>query len=705
MRDHLKDEFEERHASHRRLRKFWHGRYWENTEVDTRGLASIFRDVKAPQSDIGPDYKLVYNIIKDVCVKFQTYLAPLPMIKSYIDPPVSNNRKAQAVLKERYLYGVWEANNMNAVMANQGWFLPLMGDCFLGIYPDVDNSMCRPLLRSPEHAFPLVNWDLSSSDGFIFSWKAKASQIKRAFPNWSPDDMNAGKNLLSLAPGKRRPQPSDPEVEILEYSDRMEFDRWIGGKKMLGVDHGFGFDLFEHVKFINVPGEAWGHGAVEQAVNLVEMSNAYLSLMMQSAIENVFPVMVLEDPMKAPETIERGAGSVIPVNAGGKVYYLQPPSGNLVAQGEFQRMVEEMIQRDTSMPDVNFGQAQNSIITGKAINELQGAGTGTLVEMVQGVGIGAALSAWNEKAINIGRTMFKDDTIRLYGSEVPGLADLNPRHFSMNIKGSQLVGSARNDVVFMPYLDMQQKVVIGLQMAGAGLVSRKWQRDNVGIPDSEAMDEEIVGEAIQDAVLGMIVQAIQSPDMAAGAEQRADTFIEANGSLAPHPLLAAPPPPALVGAGGGGNGPGGGGAGQSGSLPIAPLPGPGGGQVESSPIKLPPGAPVPQGEPSPGPAGSPGVSPQGQGIALPDAIQAFQSLQGIQGQIFLVGEIVQTGSTQDALDVDITNPADRDTISQGVQLPMTIKIVNGPPNEPYIEVTPGASTAMQGEMPQPEEAM
>jgi hypothetical protein len=61
-----------------------------------------------------------------------------------------------------------------------------------------------------------------------------------------------------------------------------------------------------------------------------------------------------------------------------------------------------MVKTDTSMPDVNFGQANQSIVTGKAINELQGAGTGSLVEMVQGVGIGKALVAWNEKAITSG---------------------------------------------------------------------------------------------------------------------------------------------------------------------------------------------------------------------------------------------------------------------------------------------------------------
>jgi hypothetical protein len=101
--------------------------------------------------------------------------------------------------------------------------------------------------------------------------------------------------------------------------------------------------------------------------------------------------------------------------------------------------------------------------------------------------------------------MFKTTRSASSAQETASLASINPRSFSMNIKGSQLVGSTRNEVVFMPYLDMHTKVVIGLQLAGAGLVSKKWQRENVGIPDSEAMDEEIVLETIQDAALQLVV--------------------------------------------------------------------------------------------------------------------------------------------------------------------------------------------------------
>lgn len=708
IRNDLRNDYEDRHSAHMRLRKFWHGRYWENQEVHNNGINSIFSDVTARTSDIGPDIKLTYNLLKDVCVKFQTYLSPVPMIRCYVDPPSSSTRRNQATLKERYLYGLWSLNDMNKVLADQGWFLPLMGDAYLGIFPDLDKNICRTMLRSPEHAYPILNYDLSAEDGVIFSWKVKRSAAARSFPNWKPPASapQASATLARLTPGRtNRPKPADPEVEILEYSDRFEFDRWIDGVRVTGVDHNFGFDLFDHVKFINVPGEVWGHGAVEQAVNLTQMGNAYLSLMMQSAIENVFPVMVIEDPLKAPETIERGAGAVIPVNAGGKVYYLTPPAGNLMAQAEWGQNVERMIKTDTSMPDVNFGQAQQSIVTGKAINELQGAGTGTLVEMVQGVGIGAALVSWNEKAIQMGRTMFKNDSISLYGTETASLGSLNPRHFALNLKGSQLVGSTRNEVVFMPYLDMQQKVVIGLQLAGAGLVSRKWQQENVGIPDSEAMDEEIVSEAIQDAVLKLIVTSITDPESAHAAEDQADSFIE--GGNKPHPLTTMQPPavpPGVPGAPPPGGppaaGPGGGGP------AFGTQPG-GTGQVVAPPLGLPPGAPAP-GTP---PAGlAPGAAPASHGTVqgqykLDQVIQQFQSLQGVSGRIFLVGEIVQTGQTSDTINVDITDTSDRDVISRGVQLPMQIKVVSKEPSEPYIEVTPGVNPVQKGELPQPEEAL
>lgn len=682
LKEPLEVEYEDRHSAHRKLRKFWHGRYWDQTEVDSGGVSSIFRDLTARSSDVGPDIKLVNNLLKDVCVKFQTFLSPLPMIRSYVDPPASQKRKNQATLKERFLYGTWAANQMNKVLSDQGWYLPLMGDCFHGIFPDFKTNMCRSILRSPENAFPIRSFDNDGLDAIIFCWKARQSAVKRMFPDYVPkSDHQKGR----FRTGFRKAQPSDPEVEIIEWSDTGEFSRFAGEQKMNGVEHDLGFNLFEHVKFINVPGEVWGHGAVEQAVNLVEMGNAYLSLMMQSAIENVFPTLVLVDPMKAPEELERGAGAVIPVNAGGKVEYLVPPGGNLLANAQWAQEVERMVKSDTSMPDVNFGNFQASVVTGKAINELQGAGTGSLVEMVQGVSIGRALVSWNEKAIQIARTMFKDDSIYLFGAETPSLAEINPRHFSFKIKGSQLVGSTRNEVVFMPYLDMHSKVVMGLQMAGAMLVSREWQRNQVGIPDSEAMDDEIVSEAIQDAVVQHLVQSIQDPSMAAEAEQQAQSYIEgsAEQSAAPTPpILGVQGPPMPPGLGPRQR--------PEGLMPAGAPPGP-----------MPPGAPPGPMPPGAPPGAAPPTGPEqgapapGQGLKLDSVISAFAQIQP-RGRVFLVGEIVATGQTADDVEVALTEAADREQLAS-LPFPTTARIVQGEPQEPWIEVTPGAVGMRGGE--------
>lgn len=705
IRQPLEEAYMDRHDAHRKLRQFWHGRYWADLEQETGGVSSIFKDLTARQTDVGPDIKLVYNTLKDVCVKFQTFLSPLPMIRCYVDPPSSPTRRNQASKKERYLYGMWAANSMNQVLADHGWYLPLMGDVFLGIFPDMEKNMCRTLTRSPEVAFPIPGYDSACNDGYIFAWKARESAVKRAFPDYTPRSPASGRFPMV---GRRKPRPADPEVEILEYSDKHEFARFVDTQRVNGVEHDLGFDLFDHIKFINVPGEVWGHGAVEQAVNLVEMGNAYLSLMMQSAIENVFPMMVLEDPMKAPETIEKGAGAVIPVNAGGKVYYVSPPSQGLLAQTDWAHEIERMVKQDTSMPDVNFGNFNASIVTGKAINELQGAGTGTLVEMVQGVGIGSGLVNWNEKAIQMGRTMFHDDTIYLYGTETPSLATVNPRHFSDKIKGSQLVGSTRNEVVFMPYLDMHTKVVVGLQLAGGGLVSKAWQRENVGIPDSEAMEEEIVSETIQDAVLALLVQQITTPDQAEGVENQATSYIEGRPTFGP-PM---PPGASMPGTGGapvsppaagappipGGPPPGGGGGG---GPAIGPIPG-GTGEVQAPPLNLPPGSPVPE---AAQPTTPPPQQPSQQGYPLYEVQQQLQNVQGVTGRVFLVGQIVATGVTQDTIEVDVTEASDRDVIRSQVDLPMTFHVITGEPNEQFVEVTPGTTPVPSGQEPQPEELL
>src|SRR5437870_12866150 len=110
------DVYRARHEAFRSLRKYWHGDYWKLADYEqSRPITSIFRDLTAHMSDIGPEIKLVHNVIQQVCVKYQTFLSPLPQIRVWTDPPETDNCRAQATKKERFLYGCWSMGNMDKI--------------------------------------------------------------------------------------------------------------------------------------------------------------------------------------------------------------------------------------------------------------------------------------------------------------------------------------------------------------------------------------------------------------------------------------------------------------------------------------------------------------------------------------------------------------------------------------------------------------
>jgi hypothetical protein len=706
IKESYEDAYQIRHQAFKDLRRWWHGDYWKIAQQSktSRSIVSVFRDMQHSGSETLPDMKLVKNVVHKICVKYQTFLSPLPMISVYVDPPGSDLKRRQATTKERYLYGVWNDGQMSRVFNREAWYLPLMGDCFKGIYPDFDRGMPVPMLRSPECAYPITNFDGSDEDVYLFAWKERQSVIKRQFPNYVPTQK--GKFPI-IANFTQRGKDPDPEVEILEYSDGKEFARWCGEQKMNGVVHDLGFNLFEHEKFIDVPDEPWGHGAVEQLINQNEALNALESLLFQSVLMNVFPKLVLIDPSKAPEEIYVGPGAVIPVNQGGDVKELAPAVGALPAQMGFIGAVEHGMKEDAGLNETSFGVSPaSSIVTGQAIEDLQNAGTASTVEMVQATGLGACITRWNSKAISIGQRMFTDKKINLFGMETLGLGQINPRRFAMNITGKELIGSTRNEVVFMPQYDLHTKVVIGLQMAGGGLVSKAWQQRNAGIPDTDAMAEEMLDEAIETAVVGAFLGALQqepTPENAQQVEQQAVGYI-----AGATPGLPAPVPHPLIGPAGASpiapGGPAGGGASPPGAMPpgggltTADLTGrtPGGGAIKSAPFPQPPGSPIPAGAPGAAPAGStPGPqgapAPQSNVTQLADAQAAIGQIQGLQGKVFLVGEIVATGQTSGPVEIAVTVKADSQLIQSSVPFQVQIHVITGKPSEQSVEVTPGVT--------------
>lgn len=699
LKNSLDDEYGETHRKFKKLRDVYHGRYWEmaEQEAEARSITSIFRDIGRSNRQSMPPIRIVRNIIHEVAVKYQTYLSPVPMVNYYTDAPESDKRRQEMAIKERYTYGIWRAGAMSKVLNNVAWYQPLMGDAFIGIFPDTDRCIPVPVLRSPEHAFPLKGFGGAESTGHIFHWKERMSSVKRAFPEHA-DKIQASLGRTTQGRG------SDPMVEIYEYSDQKEFARWVGAVKVNGVEHDFGFDLFAHAKFIDIPGEVFGHSAVEQAVQLNEADNMIYSLLFQAMIENIFPTIVLTDPAKAPEEIMKGPGSIIPLNPGGKFDVIAPPVQAVQTQLAYLASNKQAIQEATGMPGVNFGQSPaTSIVTGAAVNALQGAGTGSTVEMVQG-GLGLVMSQWCEKAIYMQQKMWPDDRITLNYVSPLTRAGGKAESGTMHMKGSDLKGGTANEIVWSPAMDVHDKLVMWLQAKGAGLVSDSYILKQIGIADPAAMQEEMFDEELDRAMLGFLVSQLAqpTPETISAAEEQAVAFLEGSNAPIHVPGVTSPGVP-MGGApsGGGAPQPGGsapsGGAGPGGGLPgpagVGPFAG-GTGTVKAPPLPLPPGAPTPEGAAPVGPPGQqapPALEPpQAKGPVTVNAVVRALTGGGYAGRVWLVGEIAVKGQTEGAVDVAVTDPADREAVAaQAPQFQFRFHVVDGEPAETAVEVTSG----------------
>lgn len=673
------DEYEQAHLDFQRERDIWFGRFWEIATQDSqsRSISSIFRDLGRTSNNQLPPIKIVRNTIQAICVKYQTFLAPVPMVNYYVDPPETDEARQNMTVKERYTYGVWRSGGMASMFRDIAWYQPLMGNVFVGCYPDTSRKMPVPVIRSPETAYPIRGFGSNAPSAHIFHWQERDSVLMRTFPDYVAQ--RPGGNTQG---GPRRGKNTDPMVDVYEYSDESEFSRWAGGNKVAGIQHDFGFDIFQHAKFISVPGEVFGEGAVRQAINMNEADNMIGSLMFQAIYENVFPTIVLTDPSKAPEEMMKGPGSVITLNPGGKYQSEAPAVQAVETQLRYMDSLKRDMQETTGMPAVNFGTSPaSSIVTGAAINELQGAGTGSTVEMVQG-GLGAVMSKWNEMAIYQQKTLWPQEKIVL-NYMTPLTKQSASVRGTLTIQGKDLVGGTANEIVFSPAMDLHDKLVMMLQGKGAGIYSDQYIMKQLGIPDPQSMQEEIFQEELDRAVLGAIVQELTSPDpnAAAAADATGVGFIEGTNVVraGPPPGLPAPPGPEAPSAGAPPGGPPQGPPGVAGTAG----PEPGGGLIQSKPLQEPPGAPVPQG------AAAGPQAPAG-GPATVNAV--VRSLSGGQykGRVWLVGEIVVRGQTGGNVDVAVTDPTDRQAVAaQAPQYQFTFHVVKAEPAEQSVEVTSG----------------
>ena len=707
----LEARYSDVHLTMRHLRRFWQGHMWSDEEQMTRSMVSVFRDLRhGDGSDREPDVKMTLPLIEATVSKFMALLVNPPQI-SMSRPPIgyAGLRKEETCAEladqnEKFLYGLHARGNVRRHFSRQSWYLPLMGSCFSAVHPDFKDKTVRFVTASPEFAYPV--WDAYRENLQAVGFKYEVP-VDVAVRQWGPEvrqlAARANRSPWSIA----RRTPSAQTITVIEWYDDQVKQTLVAGHQVQGVDHNLGYCPWEQTRFYDVPDEDFGKGVIEGNVPLFQKLNMLDSLELQAIIENVFARLVIIDPAMAPEDIDNSAGGVIPVGKGGDVKWIAPPSTTTDLSNSMARGID-FSQKGTHLPPAIYGEGvASSITTGKAQHEAT-LPTGNIIEYVQG-NIADTLESLNEKAIDMTTTIFANRKVVFFGKQFKNQgwagAIEKPEPFRLELqKGSDLKGWSEHELTFQPLLSMHEKVVMNLQLAGAGLVSKRYQRDAIGIADNDAMQEEIFAEQRFEIQVSALVAQAQAGALTFDQLESAFVALEKGGT-----------PSSPVAPGG---------------VPTAPTPPPG---MMTPPGALPPGnqppdpnAPLAPGTPNPTPdianagdmanaglppvaAGQPSVPATGE-FSLQGAIGDFSRIKKLKGQVWLLGEIVQRGSTDGPVEVGTELPIDKATINQGLpdEYHGKLKFVKMPdgPNEPAVEVGPDhtdGTVTGGGVIPHPDE--
>lgn len=673
------------HDTCKHLKKFWDGMMWADEEQMARSLTQIFRDMRhGSDLDRDPDVKVTLPLVEAVVTNYMAYLADTPQV-NFMTPPVGyagmrgeDSRRALADQNQQYVYGVWENNSADLMYKWQAWYLALMGCCFIGAHPAPDGSI-QHVMRSPEFSFPVWDINYKRLHAIGFRWEVSEDVLRDTYP-----DVDFTGYLDLDTKSYSRNAPKRRYVEVVEWYDCNSKSLMVAGEIVKQVVHGLGFCPWTMPCFYMVPDSDFGKGPIEGNVPLFQKLNMLDGLELQAIIENIFARLVLIAPQLAPEEIDNAAGAVIPIQAGGDAKWLTPPSTTTDLGDNMNRSLD-VLERGTHMPGSAYGEGvASSITTGKAQHESMMT-TGAMIEYVQG-NIGHAWNRLNEMTMAMTEKLFPNVPIEMFGSAqlekgmAGRLRGKQEFHLSMD-GGKKLKGWYRHELVFQPSMNIHEKLVMGLQGLGAGIYSKRFIRTLVGIADSDAMKDEILSEMIEEGQVQMWLQAVAAGQMDPTAVE--DAFLAMDKGQTT-PTLNPNFQPGMPGATGGAT-----------ALPPALAPAPTGGGAP--PLTADAQGAMPSGQAPP--ISGPSKGDQSGQFTLDQAVEDFSSLSKIKGNIYLVGEIVQDGSTDGPIEVDVTDPIDKQTILNGLPTPYHGQIsfhnVTAVPTEPFVDVTPGSKNLGQ----------
>lgn len=619
-----------------------------------------------------------WNVMKPMVDFTVIQLSRLPTL-SVPNPKAGDDAaKAKATLVENFLYWLWDQSFMDTRHMEIGWNIGCLGSAVHQLVADFDRGIVRMVEREPDHCYPMPSGDGQTFEYVIFSWMEDAEVLASRYPRLRDHFPKNGNRYART-------------VEVVEYMDHDDYGFLIDGQYfdgLAGYEHKLGFCPVTITPAIRKPGpnNVFGPSDIDQLIGTNMLLNTLQTKIFDALEENLYPrvyTIAEEEPL-----IDHAPGTVNYLGPpGSDIKQLPPPSIPREAWLEYDRFMEHM-RTHGNWSEVWSGMLEQSQASGQAVRRLQSPAMGM-------AGIRQSLLAQDMKQMNIywlqmmehffgDRTFDCISDANLGAQRAPGRTN----SFAVKVRPStDIQGYHRNDVNYSVFGTDINATLMSIQQLGQnGYISKEFgMRLIPGITDEKAMKEEIRAERRDEIEFeAELQQRLKEIETQAFIKQQ-QAMVQAKGQIAAMEQGGAAP----------------GGEGPLNNVAVLPSGQPqvmGVGEPLSTDAEQVGGLPytnlkpfgqalnsmnAPGGQGGPPPEQPPGaveetVRPAVEGgvqeddiITADEVTAAIQQIGskvqsgkvrsrsgGLKGDIYLMGEIAQTGETADAIDIGYTLPAD-----------------------------------------------
>lgn len=634
-----------------------HGNYYDRVMQSTwNKWQGIVYEPGVPGSD-RRQVHIVINLLNPIVEAKRSLWSVVPQVRVPYRS-LDDADLAMTDLLERTYRALWQENAIGEKLGDGGWYAALLGTAVFCVYPDFVAHRPRIVVRSPYGFYGEpgnIEQDGRTWKRVLFTTRMKSRQAVRMWPD------------------VKGIQDTNDMVTVIEYWDEENKMTVLeeGGLVLDGpVPNKLGVVPIITVPNIAQPGQWWGKSDVTDAIPMINELNKRFNVENQAFSDQAGAPWEATGLDMDAKDISLDPDAVNTFEQGGGLKKSQ--TGGLPWQiYQSNQTLRQYIDAVTDFPEVMRSMFGGSNVSGKAINNLMGP-IQARMELRQRY-LYPRLEVLNRLMMTTWATYWGGEAHVIRGS-------IKGKRYNLEVTPNEFEGYYENEVYLdsSAYFDVQSKVVLGLQMVAANACSIKTfvEKLNPFTEDWEGEHEQIMKEQQERVQLAMMAQMMTQNPMGANpnvGQPAQDIQGMMQGSQTTPEGLPAPPGV---------------------TEDVAQM---GGEAMNESPFA----------------AGQLTTGGLGELARIADLIRAVPK---VVGRVFLSGSILEGKIGDEGIEIWFTDMVDWATVRQFVtkqdpQLKDEFNPMQGVPNIPYLEVTPGTSgyevqqpegLAEEGLMAQPE---